>query len=250
MENIRLDLWLVREGFFQSRDRAKEAVKNGQVMLNGLVVRRAARSVSGGDDVRVLQPDYGFVGRGALKLRAAVEVFQLDIEGKVCVDMGVATGGFSDYLLQHGALRVYGLDIGEGQIASKVLHHPGFVFRNHTDAAKVTRSDFPEPIDLIVVDIAFVSIERFFPAIADLLQCGGVAVLLIKPQFELGRPHAGVLRDEKVIMGILKNIQTELLKTGMVLKNRIKSPILGKEGNQEYLWLVTKKSVEADADIN
>lgn len=235
---VRLDSWLVKQGFFQSRDRAAEAIKNAQIEVNGRVVTKPALAISDTDVVKILKGDFDFVGRGALKLKAAVEAFGLNINGKICLDIGVATGGFSDFLLQSGAEKVYGVDIGEGQIAPKIKDNPKFVFRNFTDAANLTADDFSENLDLIVVDVSFVSIVKFLPVLPRLLGENSWGVVLIKPQFETEKAHSGVVKDKKLIQKILLKLEKQFMEAGLKIKNSLPSPILGKEGNQEYLWLV------------
>lgn len=238
----RLDAWLTERGFFKSRDRANEAIRNGQIEVNGQVVKKPAWKVGDEDRVKLLQGDFAFVGRGALKLQAAVKQFNLKVADLICLDIGVATGGFSDYLLQQGAAKVYGVDIGKGQIDSELLANQRFVFRNFTDATKLTSQDFPEKLNLIVIDVSFISILKFLPALVDLMQADTVLIPLIKPQYELGKSHQGVVKDQKIIQKTLKNLQVAFEEVGLKIKEKLASPVLGKEGNQEYLWLVKKSN--------
>lgn len=236
----RLDAWLVARAYFKSRDRANEAIKNGQVEVNGKIMGKPAFRIGDGDVVRLLKKDFAFVGRGALKLKAAVEEFGIKITGKICLDIGVATGGFSDYLLQNGAAKVYGVDIGKGQIVSELLNDQRFVFRNFTDATKLKSVDFPDQFDLIVIDVSFVSIEKFLSALQDLMSYKTVLLALIKPQFESGQSHSGVLKNQKIIQRVLSRVKEKFTAANFQIEKTLPSPVLGKEGNQEYLWLIKK----------
>ncbi len=238
----RLDHFLVREGYFQSRDRAKEAIKSGQVEVEGRIIRKPAFSVTAGQTVKILKSDFSYVGRAALKLKAAVEDFQVPVKDRVCLDIGVATGGFSDYLLQAGARRVYGVDVGEGQIAPKILANPKFIFRNKTDARTLRTTDFEEALDLIVIDVSFVSITKFWVVLADLIGPQTDIIALIKPQFELGKRHFSNLKNQKAVQEILDEVKLRAGENGLKVVQEIPSPILGKEGTQEYLWLIRKSS--------
>lgn len=239
-ESGRLDVFLVKRGFFRSRDRANKAVREGQIKVNGRVVNKPALVVSVKDNCEILQGDFNFVGRGALKLEAALDEWKVEVRGMVCLDIGVATGGFSDLLLQRDAAKVIGVDVGEGQIAAEVLKNKKFEFRNFTDATTLERKDFLEVPDLIVVDVSFVSVERFFAALLDVSSEKTTMLVLVKPQFETGRSHDGVIHDKYLIRKILAKIEVTMNETGLQLIKSMPCPVKGKKGNQEYWWMVRK----------
>jgi 23S rRNA (cytidine1920-2'-O)/16S rRNA (cytidine1409-2'-O)-methyltransferase len=238
----RLDHYLVKEGFFQSRDRAKEAIKSGQVEVGGKIIRKPAFSVASGLNVKILKADFSYVSRAALKLKAAVEDFQVPVADRVCLDIGVATGGFSDYLLQAGARKVYGVDVGDGQIVPKISSNPRFIFRNRTDARTLRPADFAESLDLIVIDVSFISIVKFFEALIELSASSTDLIALIKPQFEMGLGKSNRLGNQSQVQKILDQIKVQAQENGFKVIQEMPSPILGKEGTQEYLWLMRKSS--------
>jgi 23S rRNA (cytidine1920-2'-O)/16S rRNA (cytidine1409-2'-O)-methyltransferase len=237
---MRLDQWLVQTGKFKSRERAKEAIEKQLIKVSGRIISKPAFEVAEGMDVQLLQPDFDFVSRGGLKLAAALTEFAVPVKGLVTLDIGVATGGFTEALLKAGAEKVYAVDIGEGQLDPKILADSRVVFRNQTDARKLQPKDFSEQLDLIVIDVSFISITALLPA---LLRISGPAtriIVLIKPQFELGKAHSGVIKDQKIIQQILSKLSPAFVQSGLEILKEMPSPILGKEGNQEFLWLLKK----------
>lgn len=236
----RLDARLVKAGWFKSRDRAKEAIKAGHIKVDGLVQKKVSAPVFSFSKIEVLVPDFPFVGRAALKLKAALEQFRIDVAGKVALDIGVATGGFSDLLLSSGASKVFGVDVGEGQIDPKLLANSKFVYRNFTDARDLQSRDFDEELDLIVIDVSFISIRAFIPAIKRLAVQKTKIIVLVKPQFELGPESGRLLKNKKLVQRELEKIALEFSQAGLIVLAEMDSPVLGKEGTQEYLWLVAK----------
>lgn len=234
--NERLDHYLVRNGWFRSRDRAKQAIVSGKISLNGTPVRKPAAEIGPDDLLHVAGGDFPYVSRAALKLEAALDSFAVDPRGLTVLDIGVATGGFSQLLLEKGAARVYGVDVGRGQIAQQLLQNPRFVFRNQTDARSLRREDFPELPDLIVVDVSFLSIEALLPALARLAGPATRMIVLIKPQYEMG---PGQRRNfaEGDLRRRLSAIRASFVLAGLAVQKELPSPLKGKEGTQEYLWL-------------
>lgn len=235
---MRLDQYLVQSGEFRSRDRAKTAILNNGVKVNGKFAKKASIEVLDKDCIEVIKPDSIYVSRGALKLKAALDFFQINVEDKVCLDIGVATGGFSQVLVERGAKKVYAVDIGEGQLEAGLKHEKKLIFRNNTDARTLCLEDFEEKLNLIVVDVSFISILTLLPAFKK-IAAGALLVALIKPQFEYGKPHAGVIKDQQLIQAILNKVRAAFLEENFKVIAEMPSPILGKEGNQEYLWLIT-----------
>ena len=238
---MRLDQYLVKKNYFRSRYRAQQAVRDGLVKVAGLVKLKPSFELTG-EKVEVEGADFDYVSRGALKLEAALKEFGISPEKKVCLDIGVATGGFTDLLLKNGAQKVYAVDVGEGQLAAELVGHKKLIFRNQTDARGLKRADFDEGLDLIVIDVSFISILQLEDALKRITSSKTDIIALIKPQFELGKKHKGVISDPELIKKILKKVSKNFSESGFVLEKELPSPIKGKEGNQEYLWLLRKNS--------
>ena len=235
---MRLDRYLVERGDFRSRDRASEAVRAGAVLVNSQVVQKPAVEVKETDKVEVTVTDFAFVSRGGLKLEAALREFRLDVDGKDCLDIGVATGGFTDCLLRSGARRVYAVDVGKGQLEPSLLVDKRLDFRSNTDARDLQKADFSEKLDIIVIDVSFISITLLFEALKRIATGETQIIALIKPQFEYGAKHAGVIKDKKVVQEILKKLRVKWREAGFAIIKEMTSPIAGKEGNQEFLWWI------------
>lgn len=235
---MRLDQFLVQRGDFKSRERATQAVRDLAVSVNGKVVSKPALAVEEKDKVVVLVADFAYVSRGGLKLEAALKEFRIEPAGLVCLDIGVATGGFSDCLLRNAAQKVYAVDIGKGQLEASLLVNKKLIFRNETDARDLKKEDFEENLDLIVIDVSFISATLLFDALKRISNKDTKIIALIKPQFEYGSKHPGVFKDTKVIQEILKKLRPKWREAGFEIIKEMPSPILGKEGNQEFLWLI------------
>lgn len=238
---MRLDLYLVKKGFFRSRDRAQQAVRDGLVMVAGKIKTRPSFDLTG-EKVEVLTTDFPYVSRAALKLEAALQEFGLKVDRQVCLDIGVATGGFSDLLLRSGAQKVYAVDVGEGQLAAELLGNSKLIYRNFTDARDLQRETFQEKLDLIVIDVSFISVIQLIPALQRIADTETQIIALIKPQFELGIRHDGVITDQKILVKIQQKVRGAFLDAGFQIKAEMDSPIKGKEGNQEFLWWIRKSS--------
>ncbi|MCC6643378.1 TlyA family RNA methyltransferase [Candidatus Peregrinibacteria bacterium] len=238
---MRLDIYLVKKGFFRSRDRAQEAIRNGQVLVEGKIKTRPSFDLTG-EKVEVLVEDFGYVSRAALKLESALQKFKIEVKGKVCLDIGVATGGFTDLLLQKGAQKIYEVDVGEGQLASELVNQQKIIFRNFTDARNLQKTDFEEKLDLIVIDVSFISITLLIPALLRITDRESEIIALIKPQFEVGARHDGVIIDQKILNKILTKVRQAFLDADFEIQQEMPSAVKGKEGNQEFLWLIKRSS--------
>ena len=246
-KKIRLDQLLVDRGFFPSRERAKAAVMEGVVFLNG---QRAAAAVKPGmavdpetDALEVRGNTLPWVSRGGLKLEKALNVFSYDPAGLVCADCGASTGGFTDVLLTRGAAKVYAVDVGYGQLAWKLRNDPRVVNLERTNARYLTAEQIPEALDLAVMDLAFISIRLVLPAVRALLRPDGDVICLIKPQFEAGREKVGrngVVRDPETHLEVLERLLAEFPALGFTPLGLDFSPIRGPEGNIEYLVRLKK----------
>lgn len=234
----RLDLYLVNAGLCDSRTRAQALIMEGKVRVSGQVEFKASRKVDEDVIVEIEKPPR-FVSRGGEKLEGAFEYFGLDVAGKVCIDVGSSTGGFTDCLLQHGATRVLAVDVGTNQLAYKLRVDPRVWVRENYNARYMKPEDLPEIPSVAVTDVSFISLKLILPPICDVLVNGGEIVALIKPQFEVGKGNApeGFVRDEAVRIAardeIVRYAKEELRLELLGLEE---SPIRGKEkGNIEYL---------------
>jgi len=235
---MRLDQFLVQRGDFKSRERASEAVRAGSILVNSKVAAKPAFGIEEGDKVEVTVADFAYVSRGGLKLEAALKEFKVEPLGLVCLDIGVSTGGFSDCLLRNAAQKVYAVDIGKGQLEPSLLLNKKLIFRNETDGRNLKKEDFQETLDLIVIDVSFISTTLLFVALKEISNNNTKIIVLIKPQFEYGSKHPGVFKDTKVVQEILKKLRPKWREAGFEIVKEMPSPILGKDGNQEFLWLI------------
>lgn len=242
-EKKRLDVALFERGFSESREKAKALIMAGQVFVNDRKVTKSGETVREGDCLEVRGDKLPFVSRGGLKLQKAVERFSLELDGCVCMDIGASTGGFSDCMLQHGAKKVYAIDVGYGQLAWKLRADPRVINLERTNFRYVTREQIPEEIDFASVDVSFISLRLIVPVMRDLLRDGGKAVCLIKPQFEAGKDKVGkkgVVREQSVHIDVVDGIIAFLLESGFSVRALDYSPVKGPQGNIEYLVLAEK----------
>jgi 23S rRNA (cytidine1920-2'-O)/16S rRNA (cytidine1409-2'-O)-methyltransferase len=232
----RLDLLLVERGLAQSREKARALILAGQVLVHGQKVDKAGHSVSIDSKIDVLEsPKY--VGRGGLKLEAALDHFRIQTTGRVCLDIGSSTGGFTDCLLQRGAARVYAIDVGTAQLDWKLRNDPRVIVHEQVNARYLGREQVPEPIDLAVCDVSFISITMILPVLPNLLAERAEMVILVKPQFELERHQVGkggIIRDPALHHQACRRVEEAVQRLGYG-SEIIPSPILGAEGNQEFL---------------
>jgi 23S rRNA (cytidine1920-2'-O)/16S rRNA (cytidine1409-2'-O)-methyltransferase len=232
----RLDQLLVERGLAGSRAKAQALVLAGQVLLDGQKAEKPGHSVPLDSRIEVLEPPR-YVGRGGLKLEAALEGFPIDPTGRVCLDIGSSTGGFTDCLLQHGARRVFAVDVGAGQLDWKLRGDPRVTVREGINARYLRFEDIGEKVDLAVVDVSFISVTLVLPAVVPVLTDAGRMVILVKPQFEAGRGEVGkggVIRDPAVHARACERVRAAVEELGFSA-SLMESPILGAEGNREFL---------------
>lgn len=242
---LRLDMALVAQGFFNSRNRAQASIMAGEVLVNNQVETRADRAILPEDQLALKEKSCPYVSRGGLKLAHALKHWNISVKGKVCVDIGVATGGFSDCMLQAGAKTVYGVDVGKGQLADEMRRYPNFIFKPETNARYLTPDLFEEAPQFAAVDVSFISLTMIMEPLFKVMDAQSEIVFLIKPQFELTPkqvPHGIVKTDENRQLAI-KRVQdffeeTLRKKYGAVSGEVIESPIKGTHGNTEFLWHV------------
>jgi len=245
---MRLDLMLVRRGLCTGRERAKEEIRAGHVLVDGKAETRPGREVPEDALLQLTGETLRYVSRGGLKLEKALEVFRVDPAGKTCVDCGASTGGFTDCLLQKGAARVYALDVGSGQLAYKLRIDPRVVSMEKFNVRGLQPGDLPEAPDLAVIDVSFISLRLILPPVSRALKPDGEVLCLIKPQFEAGKAHVGkkgVVRDSAVHCRVLEELLLFFPTVGLWPVNLSWSPICGPEGNIEYLCHLRRQLAEA-----
>jgi 23S rRNA (cytidine1920-2'-O)/16S rRNA (cytidine1409-2'-O)-methyltransferase len=239
----RLDQRLVGQGLVPTRSEAASAIMAGTVLVDGVVVDKPGHRVRSGAQIQVHAPGHSYVSRGGIKLARALTVFGIDVRGRTAVDLGASTGGFTDCLLQHGAARVYAVDVGRGQLAWSLRTDPRVVPVEGVNARHLTPAQVGGVCDLVTADLAFISLRLVWPTIAGLLAAGGDAVALVKPQFEAGRKqvgHGGVVRDPSVHESVLRDLADSAAGAGLVPLGLTYSPIAGPAGNIEYLLHLRK----------
>ena len=235
-KRLRLDVALVERQLAESREKAQALILAGKVTVNGQRADKPGSAVGLESRIEVKE-EQRFVSRGGIKLEAALQRFQIPVEGKVCLDVGASTGGFTDCLLQHGAARVHAVDTGTGQISWKLRIDPRVVLHERCNARYLKPEDIGESVNLITCDVSFISITLLLPALAPLLRSDGSWIILVKPQFEVGREfvgRGGIVRDEALHRMACDKVELALDALGF-LSELTDSPILGAEGNREFL---------------
>ena len=237
---MRLDVYLFENGYVQSRQRAKNLIEAGSVLVDGAVVTKPSFSVeSGSAPTVVIQDKLPYVGRGGLKLEAALDAFGVDPAGMTAIDVGASTGGFTDCLLQRGATRVYAIDAGENQLAKKLREDPRVVSIEHLNARTLSPAHVDHAsVDLVVMDVSFISATYILPQIPSLLNGRGAMICLIKPQFEVGRSmlgKGGIVKDREAHETAILRVMDCALSVGLSPFGLISSPIKGGDGNREFL---------------
>ena len=239
----RLDQFLVATGRFESRARARAAIDAGLVAVNGVTATKAAQKVTSDDDIAA-QEAHNYVSRGALKLEAALDEFSIDPVGKVCLDLGASTGGFSEVLLRRGAAKIYAVDVGRGQLHPRVASAPEVINLEQTHAKDLARSLCPEAIDLLVCDVSFISLKKALPPALALCAPNATLIALVKPQFEVGPAglgKGGIVKPE-LVETATEDIESWVARMGeWRLVGRMESPIQGGDGNREFLIAAQKR---------
>jgi len=239
----RIDKLLVEKGLVESRQKAQALLMAGQVYVDGQRVEKAGIKVSPQALIEIRGRGLPFVSRGGVKLAHALKNFGLEVQGLVCADIGASTGGFTDCLLQAGARRVYAIDVGKGQLHQKLREDSRVVVMEGVNARYLRPEDLPEPVDLVTIDVSFISLTKILPAARGVLKPGGWIVALIKPQFEVG-PHQvgkkGVVRDPRLHQEVIEKISGFAREIGLEVLKICESPILGPAGNREFFILLRK----------
>lgn len=247
----RLDALLVNRGMFESRAKAQAAIMAGQVLVNEQKIDKPGTQVKPEVTIRLLGNQLRYVSRGGLKLEKALQIFPISVEGKVVADVGASTGGFTDCALQNGAAKVYALDVGYGQLAWKLRSDERVINMERTNVRYLEAKDLPEQVDVVTIDVAFISLDKILPAVHKILKPTGFVVALIKPQFEAGKENVGkkgVVREASVHMEVIRNVIAFAKGEGFGIAGLDFSPIKGPEGNIEYLLHLTLGDDDAISD--
>jgi len=238
-EKIRLDLLVAQKYLNFSRNKIQNMIVQGQVFCNGKVLDKPGCKVDVESQIDLDLSAQKYVSRAGFKLEKALIEFQIKPQGLVCLDCGISTGGFTDCLLQQGAFRVYGVDVGHGQTSFKLLDDSRLILIEKTNLKDL--ESLPEKVDLITLDLSFISLLKVFPSLFKFLKTGGKIIALIKPQFEVGKDKigkSGIVTDSKLHQKVLKDIELGLKEIGFDVLKVIESPILGSDGNKEFLALI------------
>lgn len=251
----RLDVLLVKKGLAESREKAKAIIMSGIVYVDNNKEDKAGQTFNEDALIEVRGNTLRYVSRGGLKLEKAMNCFGVTLEGKIAMDVGASTGGFTDCMLQNGAVKVYSVDVGHGQLAWKLRNDERVVCMEKTNIRYVTPDDVADKIDFASIDVSFISLKKVLPAVYDLLTDVGEVVCLIKPQFEAGREKVGkkgVVREQSVHVEVVDMIVSFAREMGFVALDLSYSPIKGPEGNIEYLLYITKDTSREgrEFDIN
>ena len=250
---IRLDVFMVEQNMAPSRSAAQAMIMAGDVYIDNQKAMKAGETVKGTENIEVRSKGPSYVSRGGLKLEKAMKVFPASPSGKVCMDIGASTGGFTDCMLQNGAVKVYSVDVGYGQLAWKLRQDERVVNMERTNIRYIDRERVVEPLEFFSVDVSFISLKPVLPVAYELLKEGGEGVCLIKPQFEAGREKVGkkgVVREKSTHIEVIEKVLEFTKEIGFSVKGLDFSPIKGPEGNIEYLMYIKKEDAEsAEFDV-
>lgn len=248
MKLVRLDKLLVQLGYAQSRERAKALITAGHVLVAGNPITKMATQCAPNAMIEVTVEDIPWVSRAGLKLEKALEMWPIHVTHAVCLDVGASTGGFTEVLLHRGAKKVYALDVGHDQLAQRLRDDQRVIVMEGKNIRETTREWFAEPFDVITVDVSFISLKHVLPKVAELLRDKGEAVVLIKPQFEVGKEciRKGVVHDPALHMEVIDTIKAFAIKEGLTPVDITESPIKGTGGNKEFLLYLRKLTQKPD----
>ncbi|MBR5048414.1 MAG: TlyA family RNA methyltransferase [Erysipelotrichaceae bacterium] len=244
----RLDVYLTESGLFSTRSKAQQAIREGLIRVNGRTATKSGMEVSEQDRIEYEQPDLTFVSRGGYKLLEAIRHNGIDLKDRTVLDIGASTGGFTDCALQHGAMRVYACDVGHDQLDPSLRNNERVISREGINCRNLTSGDFPEKIDFICMDVSFISCIKMLGTIENVLKEGGEAVILFKPQFEVGPQHLnghGIVTDDRITREKLEETVELINGSGLSVISVIESPIRGTDGNREYLIYLRKNDNQA-----
>ena len=242
---MRLDLFMVQKKLAQTRSKAQILIKNGQVLVNGQIANKTGLEVDNNDKVEINGEVNPFVSKGGLKLKKAIDAFNLDFSGKNVIDIGASTGGFTDVLLQNGAKEVVALDVGQGLLDPKIANDPRVIIKDKTNFKLLQPGDLGEPFDVVVTDVSFISLTKILPNAVPMMKDDAYIVALIKPQFEAERyqvPEGGVITDPDLQIEIIEKLISSLGESGLFLHDISPVPLVSRRKNIEFvsLWKKTE----------
>lgn len=242
----RLDKIIIARKLVTTRVRAEEIIKNHGVLVNGKLINKPGKKIPNDAKIDLLSEEFPYVSRGALKLKKALEAFNMDVKNKTCLDIGASTGGFTQVLLEQGANKVFAVDVGSNQLHASLLQEPKIVNLEKTHVRELTPDLITDTCQILVVDVSFISLEKIFPFVHTFVEEGGEAAILVKPQFEVGKDNVGkggIVKDKTLYPKVIENIQSLALTNQFEYINHIDSPILGGDGNREFLMHLRKLAV-------
>lgn len=243
MEEERLDKLIMQRNLVSSRVRAEKIIHESGVLVNGKLMNKPGKKVPVDAEIVLLEEEIPWVSRGALKLLKAIEGWELDFTGKTVLDIGASTGGFTEVTLKHGAIQVYALDVGSKQLHPKLSADERVVNLEKTHVREISTKMIPDPVDICVIDVSFISLSKIFPFIHSFLREDAWVVALVKPQFEVGREHlekGGIVKNKSLYPKVIEEIRQEALRNNLKYVAHMESPILGGDGNMEFLMLLRK----------
>ncbi len=243
LKNMRLDIFLVKNGFVKSRERAKSLIINGGVLVDGEIIKKSNKNIEDNAQIKLLKPDIKWVSRAGLKLEHAFLNWDINIKNNICADFGACTGGFTEVLLEYGAARVYAIDVGSGQLAEKIKNDKRVINMENTHIKNITKENFEENISFVCIDVSFISLSHILPKASEIISENGEIIALIKPQFEVGKKliKKGVVTDSLLHAKTIEKIKKLADKLNLEVLEIANSPILGSKGNQEFLIYLKKK---------
>lgn len=245
----RLDILLTEKNFFESRSKAQSMIMLGKILVDGKKIEKSGTLINRDSKIEILGNEMPFVSRGGFKLKKALEVFKINLNKKICADIGASTGGFSDCMLQNGAKKIYAIDVGYGQLAWKLRQDERIVNLERTNIRNVSQDFFAEKLNFCSIDVSFISLEKVLPVAKNFLTDDGEIVALIKPQFEAGRENVGkkgVVKDKKIHFAVIEKILNFSQEINLKICGLDFSPIKGPEGNIEYLAYFSKNFSEVE----
>ncbi len=243
MEEERLDKLIMRRHLVSSRVRAEKIIHESGVLVNGKLVNKPGKKVPVDAEIVLLEEEIPWVSRGALKLLRAVEYWQLDFTGKTVLDIGASTGGFTEVSLKHGATKVFAVDVGSKQLHPKLAEDSRVINLEKTHVRELNIKNIPDPVQLCVIDVSFISLTKIFPFFHAFLEEGAQVVALVKPQFEVGKEHiekGGIVKNKSLYPKVIEEIRQSAALNQLAYVDHIESPILGGDGNMEFLMLLCK----------
>jgi 23S rRNA (cytidine1920-2'-O)/16S rRNA (cytidine1409-2'-O)-methyltransferase len=251
IKRVRLDNLLVQRGLAPSRERARALILAAKVTVDGQRVIKAGTGVGEEARIELIAPDHPYVGRGGLKLAHALDRFDIPVRGRDCLDIGASTGGFTDVMLQRGAARVVALDVGHGQLDWGLRTDPRVIVIEHFNARRLTLTDLPGPVDLVAIDVSFISLRQILTVVPPLLKPGADVVALVKPQFEAGRAEVrkGVIRDPAIHARVLDEVAAAAGEVGLSRVGSTASPVTGQKGNVELLLHLRQRAAGPPAGV-